>query len=71
MAWWNPISSSKPPLSARIPVAAPAPPMPTPEGVDFEALWEEPTDASSLPTILSGVAAATSGILLVMHFFGK
>ena len=44
---------------------------PMPEGVDFGALWEEPTDASSLGTILAGVSAVCAGLILILKLFGK
>jgi hypothetical protein len=42
-----------------------------PADVDLSALWEEPTDASSLATILSGVAAGASVIALLLKLVGK
>jgi hypothetical protein len=41
-----------------------------PDGIDFSTLWLEPTDASMLPMVFSGIAAFCSLLVLVLKLFG-
>lgn len=59
-----------PPDSGQI-VPQPLEMPPMPEGVDFTALWEEPSDSSSLATIFSGIAAGAAALILILKLFGK
>lgn len=43
--------------------------LPVPDQIDLAALWEEPQDASSMTTILAGVAAVMSSLALILGFF--
>jgi len=40
-----------------------------PDGIDFTALWEEPSDTNNLAAIFSGIAAGVSVISLIIMFF--